>query len=134
MAEDLSETERNVYGGELRSCSGDPETGFHRDGYCKRHVRDLGRHEVCAVMTEEFLDYSKAQGNDLITPRPELDFPGLEPGDRWCVCLPRWVEAREAGRAPPIVLESTNEAVLDELSPETLREHEYDPHASEFEF
>jgi hypothetical protein len=121
------EPDRNVYGGELRPCSENPETGFLRDGRCRRHERDRGRHEVCTVMTREFLAFSRARGNDLITPRPEFDFPGLEPGDRWCVCLPRWIEAREAGRAPPVVLEATHERVLDELDPDTLREHEYEP-------
>lgn len=77
-------------------------------------------------MTQEFLEYSRKQGNDLITPRPEFDFPGLHPGDRWCVCLPRWIEAREAGMAPPVVLESTTEGVLDELSVEELREYAHD--------
>ena len=77
-------------------------------------------------MTQEFLEYSREQGNDLITPRPEFDFPGLHPGDRWCVCLPRWIEAREADRAPPVVLEATTEGVLDELSVDELRAHEHE--------
>lgn len=121
------EPDRNVYGAELRPCGKDPETGFLRDGHCRHLRRDPGRHEVCAVLTEGFLQFSKAQGNDLVTPQPEFDFPGLEPGDRWCLCLPRWIEAREAGRAPPIVLEATHERVLDEIEPDTLREFEYDP-------
>lgn len=116
---------RNVYGTELRSCSTDPETGFLRDGHCRHLRRDPGRHEVCAVLTEEFLTFSKSRGNDLATPRPEMNFPGLEPGDRWCLCLPRWIEAREAGYAPPVVLEASHERVLDELDPDTLREYEY---------
>jgi uncharacterized protein (DUF2237 family) len=116
----------NVRGGSLIPCSRDPETGFQRDGYCRHVRRDPGRHEVCAVVTAEFLEFSKAQGNDLVTPRPELKFPGLEPGDHWCLCLPRWEEAREAGVAPPVVLEATNAAVLDTLSRATLETHAAD--------
>jgi len=118
-------TEHNVLGGELAPCSRDPETGFLRDGHCRALRRDPGRHELCAVMTEAFLEYSRAQGNDLVTPRPELDFPGLEPGDHWCVCLPRWTEAAEAGAAPPVVLAATNESVTDEIPLATLREHSH---------
>ena len=119
----MSDTETNVLGGDLQACSEQPETGFLRDGHCRHLQRDPGRHEICAVMTQEFLEYSRKQGNDLITPRPELDFPGLHPGDRWCVCLPRWIEAREADCAPPVVLEATSEGVLDELSSDELREY-----------
>ncbi|PSQ32389.1 DUF2237 domain-containing protein [Halobacteriales archaeon SW_10_68_16] len=121
--------EHNVLGGELEPCSEDPVTGYLRDGCCRHLAEDRGRHEVCAVMTEEFLQFSKARGNDLITPRPEFDFPGLEPGDRWCLCLGRWVEAAEADLAPPVVLEATNEAVLEDVLFSTLNEHEYDPSA-----
>ena len=117
------ESETNVLGGELESCSMDPTTGFMRDGYCYPLQRDPGRHEICAVMTEEFLQYRKAQGNDLVTPRPELNFPGLAPGDHWCVCVPRWIEAHDAGHAPPVVLAATSEDVLDDVSMETLREY-----------
>jgi len=116
--------ERNVLGTALEPCSGDPETGYLRDGYCRHLQRDPGRHEVCAVVTEEFLQFSRAQGNDLVTPRPDLGFPGLEPGDRWCLCVPRWVEAHEAGVAPPVVLEATAEAVLDDVAVETLKEYD----------
>jgi uncharacterized protein (DUF2237 family) len=126
--------DRNVLGGELRPCSTDPITGFERDGCCGTHPRDRGRHELCAVMTDEFLEFSKGQGNDLTTPRPSLQFPGLSPGDRWCLCLGRWVEALEATRdrrlpettVPPVVLEATNEAVLDSVELETLRRHAYE--------
>jgi uncharacterized protein (DUF2237 family) len=118
--------ERNVRGEALQPCSHDPETGFLRDGHCRHLARDPGRHEVCAVVTEEFLSFSRARGNDLVTPRPDLGFPGLEPGDRWCLCLPRWVEARAAGVAPPVVLAATNEAVLEEVDRETLRAHAAD--------
>ena len=120
------ESESNVLGGDLAACSMDPTTGFMRDGYCYPLQRDPGRHEICAVMTEEFLQYSKAQGNDLITPRPDLQFPGLEPGDRWCLCVPRWIEAHEAGTAPPVVLDATSEDVLEDVSLETLREYDAD--------
>ena len=116
--------QQNVLGTALEPCSTDPETGFLRDGNCTAVHRDPGRHEVCAVMTEEFLHFSKAQGNDLITPRPDLNFPGLEAGDRWCLCLPRWMEAHEEGVAPPVVLEATNEAVLDTVDVETLKAYE----------
>ncbi len=118
-------TETNVFGTELEPCSTEPMTGYLRDGCCTAVDSDLGRHEVCAVMTDEFLTYSKAQGNDLITPRPEFEFPGLEAGDRWCLCLGRWIEALEADCAPPVILEATNESVLGELEADTLREYEY---------
>lgn len=116
--------QQNVLGTQLQPCNADPETGFLRDGDCTALARDPGRHEVCAILTEEFLAFSKAQGNDLVTPRPDLDFPGLEPGDRWCLCLPRWEEAREAGVAPPVVLEATNESVLDTIDAETLKAYD----------
>ncbi|MFD1685710.1 DUF2237 family protein [Halobellus litoreus] len=127
-------SERNVLGGELATCSADPTTGFERDGCCGTHPDDRGRHELCAVMTEEFLTFSEARGNDLVTPRPEFQFPGLTPGDRWCLCLGRWVEALDATRTerlpettvPPVVLEATNEAVLDSVELETLETHAYD--------
>jgi uncharacterized protein (DUF2237 family) len=127
MARESDEsTESNALGTDLEPCSTDPTTGYLRDGCCHHLESDRGRHEVCAVMTEAFLQFSKAQGNDLITPRPQLDFPGLDPGDRWCLCLGRWVEAVEEGVAPPVVLEATNEAVLEEVPFSTLVAHEYD--------
>ncbi len=118
--------ELNVLGEPLATCSADPETGFFRDGRCRPSPRDPGRHEVCAVMTDEFLTYSAEQGNDLVTPRPEYGFPGLEPGDRWCVCVPRWTEALAADAAPPVVLAATSEDVLDAVEPSTLREHAHE--------
>ena len=115
--------DENVLGEPLAPCSEEPMTGFERDGFCRVLARDPGRHEVCAVMTEEFLSFTRAQGNDLTTPRPRLNFPGLEPGDRWCLCVPRWVEAREASVAPPVVLEATNADVREDVPLETLRAH-----------
>jgi uncharacterized protein (DUF2237 family) len=105
-------TARNVLGGELEPCSLNPVTGFYRNGCCETGPEDVGQHTVCAVMTDTFLAFSMAAGNDLSTPRPEFDFPGLKPGDRWCVCAPRWKEALDAGMAPPVVLECTHEEVL----------------------
>lgn len=119
--------ERNVLGGELEPCSTDPATGYLRDGCCRSLPGDTGRHEICAVLTEEFLQFSKARGNDLTTPHPEFEFPGLEPGDRWCLCVGRWLEAREAGVEPPVVLEGTNESVLEDIGFSTLNGAEYDP-------
>ncbi|SDK84470.1 DUF2237 family protein [Natronorubrum texcoconense] len=119
-------TDRNVYGTDLEPCGTDPSTGFLRDGCCRRVESDRGRHEICAVMTEEFLRFSSARGNDLVTPKPEFEFPGLEPGDRWCLCLGRWIESVEADCAPPVVLEATHEAVLRDVEPDLLREHEYE--------
>ena len=103
---------RNVLGERLEACSLNPMTGFYRDGCCATGREDLGSHSVCAVMTREFLDFSKSRGNDLSTPVPEFGFPGLRPGDRWCLCAPRWQEAMEAGQAPRVVLRATHEAAL----------------------
>ena len=102
----------NVLGTELRPCSNDPVTGFFRNGCCETSHEDTGLHTVCAVMTADFLAYSRAAGNDLSTPIPEAAFPGLRPGDRWCLCAPRWKEALDAGAAPMLVLESTHEETL----------------------
>lgn len=117
--------QRSVLGDPLEPCSEDPTTGYLRDGCCTAVDGDRGRHHLCAEVTEDFLEFSRAMGNDLVTPRPEFDFPGLEPGDRWCLCVGRWVEAVEAGRAPPVVLAATNEAALahPDLDRETLRAH-----------
>jgi uncharacterized protein len=103
---------RNVLGEELVPCSLDPVTGFFRNGCCETGPHDVGMHTVCAVMTAEFLSYSKSVGNDLSTPRPDLGFEGLKPGDRWCLCAPRWKEALDAGVAPQLVLEATHEETL----------------------
>ena len=115
----------NVIGETLASCSLDPLTGYFRDGCCQTDASDLGNHVVCAVMTSEFLEFSVQQGNDLITERPEFQFPGLKPGDRWCLCALRWVEAVQAGVIAPVVLESTHEKILKDISLETLVMHRY---------
>jgi hypothetical protein len=131
---DVDGEESNVYGDPLEPCGTDPETGVLRDGECHAiPERDPGRHEVCAVMTERFLEYSAVMGNELREARPEFDFPGLDPGDRWCVCLPRWVEAVEGRAAPPVVLEATNESVLDEVDLETLEAHAYEAEGHDVE-
>ena len=106
-------TAKNVLGGTLVPCSMEPLTGWYRDGCCSTDAADTGLHTVCAVMTEEFLAFSKSAGNDLSTPRPEYGFPGLNPGDRWCLCAGRWEEARVAGFAPEVVLEATHEKTLE---------------------
>jgi uncharacterized protein (DUF2237 family) len=108
----FDEGARNVLGTDLVPCSLDPVTGFYRNGCCETGPEDVGLHTVCAVMTVEFLAFSKASGNDLSTPMPQYGFPGLRPGDRWCLCAPRWKEALDAGMAPQVVLESTHEETL----------------------
>lgn len=118
---------RNVLGGELELCCLAPRTGFLRDGYCCTGPDDLGRHTVCAQMTEEFLAFSLSQGNDLVTPRPEYDFPGLKPGDRWCLCVSRWEEAFLVGIAPPVFLAATHENALDVVELDELQAHAVEP-------
>ena len=118
--------EKNVFGEELKSCSVSPMTGFYRDGCCRTGPQDLGMHVVCTEVTKEFLEFSKSRGNDLTTPNPEYDFPGLKPGDRWCLCALRWKEALDSGFAPPVILASTNESVLDVVSLEDLKKHAID--------
>ena len=112
---------KNILGGPLAACSAQPLTGFFRDGCCRTDEHDHGRHIICALMTEKFLRFSVAQGNDLSTPRPEFEFPGLKPGDRWCVCATRWKEALEASAAPPVVLEACHEAALKFVTLEQLQ-------------
>lgn len=114
---------RNVLGGLLLPCSVAPLTGFFRDGCCNTGPQDLGLHVVCVEVTEAFLAFSRAAGNDLSTPRPEYGFAGLRPGDRWCLCAARWEEAREAGMAPPVLLEATHEAALAVCRREDLTAH-----------
>lgn len=113
----------NVLGTQLACCCENPMTGFYRDGHCRTGPRDHGKHVVCAMMTEAFLRFSKARGNDLTTPMPRYDFPGLQPGDRWCLCAARWKEAHAAGIAPPVFLESTEASALKVISLEVLRAH-----------
>lgn len=107
---------KNVLGGELQVCCTSPMTGFYRDGYCKTGANDVGRHTVCAIVTDEFLEFSRSVGNDLSTPHPEWGFPGLTAGDKWCLCVLRWKEAYDAGVAPPVVLEATNESSLQHVT------------------
>jgi len=114
---------RNVLGQELASCSTSPMTGFYRNGCCETGAEDVGMHTVCAVMTADFLRFSKSVGNDLSTPVPEASFPGLRPGDRWCLCAPRWKEALDAGCAPEVVLEATHEEVLAIAPLGVLKDH-----------
>ena len=113
----------NVLGGPLEPCSTAPLTGFFRNGCCDTGPHDFGLHTVCALMTAEFLALSKYLGNDLSTPRPEYGFAGLRPGDRWCLCASRWLEAERAGRAPPVVLEATHEKTLAIVPLELLEKH-----------
>jgi uncharacterized protein (DUF2237 family) len=114
---------RNVLGGVLEPCSLEPRTGFYRNGRCDTGPRDAGVHAICVQVTSEFLDFTRSRGNDLSTPVPELGFPGLKPGDRWCVCAARWKEALQAGVAPPAILEATHSAALDIVSIDELRRH-----------
>jgi len=113
----------NVLGTPLQCCCRKPATGFYRDGFCRTGSGDVGLHAVCAVMTGEFLRFSVAQGNDLVTPRPEFEFPGLRPGDRWCLCVERWREALDAGVAPPVRLEATHLSALEYVDLEALKSH-----------
>ncbi|MDZ7675917.1 MAG: DUF2237 domain-containing protein [Acidimicrobiales bacterium] len=114
---------KNVLGTDLQTCSTDPVTGFYRDGCCNTGGDDLGVHTICAVVTEEFLDFSREQGNDLSTPMPQFGFAGLNDGDQWCVCAPRWQEALEAGKAPKVVLEATHIQTLEWCQLDDLRSH-----------
>ncbi|HZP92045.1 MAG TPA: DUF2237 domain-containing protein [Burkholderiales bacterium] len=117
---------RNVLGGALQNCNTKPLTGFFRNGCCDTAAQDFGRHVVCAQVTKEFLAFSISHGNDLTTAHPEYEFPGLKPGDRWCLCAARWLEALHAGVAPPVVLASTHEAALGIVSLEDLKKHALD--------
>src|SRR5215471_6774493 len=113
----------NVLGGALQPCSREPMTGFYRDGCCNTGREDMGLHTVCAVMTAEFLSFSKAQGNDLSTPMPQFGFNGLKPGDRWCLCAARWKEALDAGAAPQVVLEATHAVTMHIVSLDDRKKH-----------
>jgi uncharacterized protein (DUF2237 family) len=118
--------ELNVLGRPLEPCGTDPMTGFYRDGSCRGGAEDVGRHTVCAVMTEEFLAHQQAVGNDLVTPLPEYSFPGLQPGDRWCVVAARWLQAYDDGFPAPVVLASTHERALEIVPLRALEEHSVD--------
>src|ERR1700680_2639801 len=113
----------NVLGTELKSCCRDPMTGFYRDGYCRTGAEDVGQHTVCVQATREFLDFAVLDGNDLVTPHPEWGFPGLEPGDRWCICVTRWADALEHNVAPPVDLEATHSSALEFVTLEDLKAH-----------
>jgi len=117
------ETPLNVLGTALDICSCEPMTGWFRDGNCRTDAADHGRHSVCCVVNEAFLSYSKAQGNDLSTPAPGYGFPGLKPGDHWCVCAPRWLEAYQDGMAPPVRLEATESSALEIIALEVLQQN-----------
>lgn len=114
---------KNVLGGILKTCSTEPLTGFFRDGCCKTGLQDVGTHTVCTRVSDEFLKFSYVMGNDLITPHPEFQFPGLKAGDQWCLCASRWREALEAGVAPPVDLEATHEKTLEFVSLEDLKKY-----------
>ncbi|MEE4175579.1 MAG: DUF2237 domain-containing protein [Xanthomonadales bacterium] len=116
----------NVYGEPLEPCGTDPVTGYFRDGCCNTSGQDAGSHTVCARVTEEFLAFSRSRGNDLVTPRPEFGFPGLRPGDRWCLCAARWLEAERHGAAPKVVLKSTHQRALEKVGLDTLRAYAID--------
>lgn len=122
----MKDTELSVLSQPLQLCCSDPLTGWYRDGFCRTDEQDHGSHVVCAVVTDEFLSFTRSRGNDLQTPRPEFRFPGLKAGDRWCLCALRWREAWEAGVAPPVVLESTHRKALDYIPLDVLAEHAYE--------
>jgi uncharacterized protein len=119
----ISSRPKNVLGGELQCCCTAPRTGFYRDGYCQTGPQDYGSHTICAQMTQAFLEFSRSRGNDLITPMPLYDFPGLRPGDHWCLCVSRWKEALEAGVAPSVILEACHEKALQVVTLEQLQAH-----------
>jgi len=118
--------DKNVFGQEIEICSNSPLTGFYRDGCCRTGPDDLGMHVVCIEASEEFLEFSKAMGNDLSTPNPDFEFAGLKPGDRWCLCALRWKEAMESDMAPPVILTSTHESVLEVVSLDDLKKYAID--------
>ena len=120
------EDQLNIFNEPLEACSFDPVTGFFRSGCCETSVQDSGSHTVCAIMTEEFLKFSKSKGNDLSTPVPAFDFPGLNSGDRWCLCAARWLEAYEAGSAPSIIARATHRRALETIPMEVMKEFSLD--------
>lgn len=121
----MNKVSKNVFGEPLEICSTDPVTGFYRNGCCDSGPDDMGRHMVCAVMTDSFLEFSKQMGNDLSTPVPQYRFPGLKAGDRWCLCVLRWKEAYDAGMAPKVILQATNELALNYVTIDQLLEYAY---------
>ena len=123
---DKPSSARNVLGSELTGCCDSPVTGFYRDGYCHTGPQDVGSHTVCVKVTQEFLDFSVQSGNDLVTPHPEFGFPGLKPGDRWCVCVARWKQAFDAGEAPQVLLTATHEKALEVVTLDQLKRHAAD--------
>ena len=122
----MKEESINVFGEPLESCSEDPLTGFFRDGCCNTGEQDLGSHTVCVSLTQEFLEFSRFRGNDLSTPRPEFSFPGLKPGDHWCLCAARWLEAHQHGMAPRVLLTRTHQRALEIVPLELLTEYALD--------
>ena len=125
-AEGLPQSQQNVFGEPIELCCNDPLTGFYRDGSCNTGPNDLGTHTVCALMTDEFLEYSAAAGNDLSTPRPEFNFPGLVAGNRWCLCAMRWEQAHRAGKAPKLYLKATNIVTLRAIPLDILKPYALD--------
>jgi hypothetical protein len=124
MSETTNKTKMlNVFGEPLIGCCSDPMTGFYRDGYCRTSNADTGTHVVCAEMTDDFLEYTKSKGNDLSTPIPAYQFPGLKPGDKWCLCINRWLDAEKAGKAPNIDLKATDQKALDYTDLEHLKKY-----------
>ena len=126
MSERDVRSAQNVLGEDLQVCGESPKTGYFRTGCCETGPQDRGSHVICASVTKEFLDYTLSKGNDLSSPAPEFGFPGLKPGDRWCLCAVRWKEAMEAGFAPPVILASTHESALRHVSLEDLKRHALD--------
>lgn len=120
----LSEVEKgvNVFGEPIEECSAEPLTGFFRDGHCNTSEQDVGSHTVCVQVSESFLEYSRFQGNDLTTPQPDFGFPGLKPGDRWCLCAARWLQAQEQGMAPKVFLRCTHQRALEVIPMDVLRQ------------
>jgi uncharacterized protein (DUF2237 family) len=121
LAQNMSIAPLNVLGTALQKCCDSPKTGFYRDGFCHTGAEDRGTHVACATLTQEFLAFTKSRGNDLITPKPEWNFPGLKPGDKWCLCALRWIEAKKAGVAPPLDLAATHQKMLEFTSLKELK-------------
>ena len=121
----LMSNQKNVYGNQLQPCSFNPKTGFLRDAFCSCHQDDVGEHTICVVVTDDFLNFSISVGNDLSTPRPEYNFPGLKSGDQWCICLNRWIQSELHDAAPLVILESTNKSVLSKVSIDQLKRYEF---------